>query len=45
MTVIDALLTVEFWFGLAAGIALDETARDGLRNIIKQRRQRRESDP
>ena len=33
-SVIAALTTIEFWFGLAVGVALDETARHALKNRV-----------
>ena len=32
--IIAALATVEFWFGVAAGIALDEAAKSALKSRI-----------
>lgn len=35
--ILEAFQTVEFWFGIAAGVAVDEAARGALRSALFDR--------
>ena len=33
-SVVTAVATIEFWFGVAVGVAFDETARGALKRLV-----------